>query len=79
MSCSYIAAANPYPSTEPYHLRRKNYLNALTWDEDTEYLCVKVNGQEVEFNFHPGIVTLLNQASFGDEVTLSIELIPFLN
>ena len=70
---TFIAAANPYPSTQPYHLRRLDYLNTLQWDEEIEYLCVSVNDVEVEYNlFNPGIVTLLNQPSIGDKVTLEV-------
>ena len=72
-SVTFIAAGTNQPSSEPYHLRRKNYLNHLQWDEETEYLAVYINGVEVEFDIYPGIVTLINQATVGDEVKLCIE------
>ena len=42
---TYIASAET--GRTPYHLRRLNYLNNLVWDDETEFLNVRVNGQEV--------------------------------
>ena len=79
MTTTYIAA--PVTGRHPYHLRRLDYLNDLTWDSETEYLNVEVNGIEVQFDFHSdgSIVHLINQPDIGDEVVLKVEPITFLD
>ena len=78
-SQSFIASANPYPSSQPYHLRRLDYLTILEWDDETHYLNVKVNDVEVEFNhYNPSIIARLNQPEIGDKIILSIEEIELL-
>lgn len=76
---SYIVAADI--GSTPYHLRRLNYLNTLTWDDETEYLNVMVNGVEVEFDLWSdgSIVHLLNQPNIGDKVELKVEQIIFID
>ena len=78
---TYIAPHSSINNPQPYHLRRCDYLNPLTWDYETHYLNVMVNGVEVEFDFWSGgsIVHLINQPSIGDKVELKVEEIVFLD
>ena len=64
-----------------YHLRRLNYLNNLKWDEETEYLAVYVNGQEVEFDLwsNGSIIHLINQPDVGARIDMIVEDIVFLD
>ena len=64
-----------------YHLRRLNYFNTLTWDDETEYLAVYVNRREAEFNIRNGgsLVELVNQPQIGDKVEIVVENIAFLD
>ena len=79
-SITYVAPYDPN-DFRPYHLRRRDYLNPLTWDDETHYLNVEVNGQEVQFVFYSGgsIIPLINQPSIGDKVELKVEEIVFLD
>lgn len=78
-SQTFIASANPYPSSQPYHLRRLDYLTVLQWDDETHYLDVRVNDVEVEYNnYNPSVITLLNQPEIGDTVSLTVEEVPIL-
>lgn len=63
-----------------YHLRRRNYLQPYQWDPDEQFLNVRVNGNEVEYNLHSGgsIVNLVNQPDIGARVTLTVEDVPTL-
>ena len=76
---TYIAA--PVTGSQPYHLRRLDYLNHLRWDEEFCYLNVMVDGVEQEFDFYSGgsIIHLLNQPSIGAKVELIVEDITFLD
>ena len=64
----------------PYHLRRLLYLNHLKWDDETEFLNVRVNGIEMPFDIENGgsVVRLIDQPQVGDTVTLTVEPITFL-
>ena len=76
---TYIAAADT--GSTPYHLRRLNYLNNLKWDDEIEFLNVRVNGVEVQFDFWSdgSIIHLIDQPNIGDTITLTIEPIIFLD
>lgn len=65
----------------PYHLRRLNYLNTLKWDDETEFLNVRVNNTEVQFDFwnEGTVIHLINQPQVGDTITLTVEPITFLD
>ena len=67
-------------SQTKYHLRRLNYLNTLTWDEELEYLAVYVNRREVEFNIwnDGSLIQLVKQPQIGDKVEIVVEDIIFL-
>ena len=73
--------ANADISETKYHLRRCNYINTLTWDEETEYLAVYVNRKEVEFDLWSdgSIVHLTKQPQIGDKVELVVQDITFLD
>ena len=77
---TYLAPGSTAGDKQPYHLRRRDYLNPLTWDEETEYLAVYVNDVEVEFNFYSGgsIIHLINQPAIGDKIALIVEPIQFI-
>ena len=77
---TYYAAAD-LGGTELYDQRRLNYLNYLKWDDEEEFLNVRVNNIEVEFDFWSdgSIVHLINQPAIGDTITLTVEEITFLD
>lgn len=73
-SQTFIAAGDNQPSSQPYHLRRLDYLTILQWNDETQYLDVRVNDVEVEYNnYNPSVITLLKQPNIGDVVHLSVE------
>ena len=78
---TYIASGSTPGNPQPYHLRRLDYLNSMTWDDETHYLNVMVNDEEVEFDFYSNgsIVHLINQPDIGDKVELKVEEIPILD
>ena len=79
MTTSYIAARDI--GSTPYHLRRLNYLNHLTWDEEEQYLAVYVNDREVEFNIRNNgtLVELIHQPQINDKIEIVVEDITFLD
>ena len=74
-SQTFIASGTNYPSYQPYHLRRLNYLTYLQWNPETRHLVVRVNDVEVGFNYDRQMVTLDEQPNVGDVVTLSVEVL----
>ena len=78
---TYTAPGSIAGDTQPYNLRRRDYLNHLNYDNETHYLNVEVNGTEVEFDFYSGgsIVHLINQPAIGDKIELKVEEIVFLD
>lgn len=77
---TYIAPGSIAGDSQPYHLRRRDYLNPLKWNVETHYLNVMVDGVEQEFDFQSGgsIVHLINQPTIGSVVKLMVEEIVFL-
>lgn len=76
---TYFAATET--GSTPYHLRRLNYLNNLSWDSETQFLAVYVEGREVEFDYWSdgSIIHLIKQPKIGSRVELVVENITFLD
>ena len=79
-SMSYTAVNEGIPYTMPYRERRRNYINTLKWDDETEYLAVYVNDVEVQFDFHSdgSLIYLTDQPKINDKIDIKVEPITFL-